>query len=122
MSTTKPPDIDLGQYKFGWHDPANYVFEPKRGLNADVVREISFIKGEPEWMTKFRLRSLEIFERKPMPDWGGDLERDRLPEHLLLHPRRRRSRSTDWNDVPDDIKNTFDRLGIPEAERSSSRA
>ena len=64
MSTTKPPDIDLGQYKFGWHDPAHYVFEPKKGLNPDVVREISFLKGEPEWMTKFRLRALEIFERE----------------------------------------------------------
>src|SRR5438270_14014464 len=73
VSTTKPPDIDLGQYKFGWHDPAHYVFEPKRGLNADVVREISFLKQEPEWMTRFRLRALEIFERKPMPTWGGDL-------------------------------------------------
>ena len=56
MSTAKPEiDIDT-TYKFGWHDPANYVFEPKKGLNADVVREISMIKNEPEWMTKFRLR------------------------------------------------------------------
>ena len=102
MSTIKPPDIDLGQYKFGWHDPANYVFEPKRGLNADVVREISFLKGEPEWMLKFRLRALEIFERKPMPDWGGDI-RSRSPlrptrlrrvhrHHANSGPRWRRSR------------------------------
>ena len=74
MSTTTPPELEgFGQYKFGWHDPAHYVFTPEKGLNADVVREISFLKSEPEWMTKFRLRALEIFERKPMPTWGADL-------------------------------------------------
>ena len=74
MSTTKPPDIDIGQYKFGWHDERQSVFTPKKGLSPDVVREISTLKNEPEWMTKFRLRALEIFDRKPMPDWGGDLD------------------------------------------------
>ncbi len=75
MSTTTPPELEgFDQYKFGWHDPSNSVFEPKKGLSADVVREISALKGEPEWMTKFRLRSLEIFDRKPMPNWGGDLD------------------------------------------------
>ena len=69
MSTTTPPELEgFDQYKFGWHDPSNSVFEPKKGLSADVVREISALKGEPEWMTKFRLRSLEIFDRKPMPN------------------------------------------------------
>ena len=116
MSTVKPPDIDLGQYKFGWHDPANYVFEPKRGLNADVVREISFLKGEPEWMLKFRLRALEIFERKPMPTWGGDLDEIDF-QNIFYFIRSSEKQSTDWNDVPTDIKNTFDRLGIPEAEQ-----
>ena len=116
MSTIKPPDIDLGQYKFGWHDPANYVFEPKRGLNADVVREISFLKGEPEWMLKFRLRALEIFERKPMPDWGGDMSGIDF-QNIFYFIRSSEKQSTDWNDVPADIKNTFDRLGIPEAEQ-----
>ncbi len=116
MSTVKPPDIDLGQYKFGWHDPANYVFEPKRGLNADVVREISFLKGEPEWMLKFRLRALEIFERKPMPQWGGDLGEIDF-QNIFYFIRSSEKQSTDWDDVPSDIKNTFDRLGIPEAEQ-----
>ena len=116
MSTVKPPDIDLGQYKFGWHDPANYVFEPKRGLNADVVREISFLKSEPEWMLKFRLRALEIFERKPMPTWGGDLDEIDF-QNIFYFIRSSEKQSTDWNDVPTDIKNTFDRLGIPEAEQ-----
>ena len=82
MSTAKPEiDIDT-TYKFGWHDPANYVFEPKKGLNADVVREISALKNEPEWMTKFRLRSLEIFESREIPDWAHTL-RHSFATHLL---------------------------------------
>jgi Fe-S cluster assembly protein SufB len=116
VSTVKPPDIDLGQYKFGWHDPANYVFEPKRGLNADVVREISFLKSEPEWMTKFRLRALEIFERKPLPDWGGDLTQIDF-QNIFYFIRAAEKQGKDWDEVPADIKNTFDRLGIPEAEQ-----
>jgi Fe-S cluster assembly protein SufB len=116
VSTTKTPDLEFGQYKFGWHDPANYVFEPKRGLNADVVREISFLKQEPEWMTKFRLRALEIFERKPLPTWGGDLsEIDFQNIYYFIRASERQGR--DWEEVPEDIKKTFDRLGIPEAER-----
>ena len=116
MSTAKPEiDIDT-TYKFGWHDPANYVFEPKKGLNADVVREISMIKNEPEWMTKFRLRSLEIFESREIPDWGGDLaELDFQDIYYYIRASEQQGRS--WDEVPDDIRNTFDRLGIPEAEQ-----
>ena len=116
MSTAKPEiDIDT-TYKFGWHDPANYVFEPKKGLNADIVREISAIKNEPEWMTKFRLRSLEIFESREIPDWGGDLgELDFQDIYYYIKAADRQGRS--WDEVPDDIRNTFDRLGIPEAEQ-----
>ncbi len=116
MSTPKPElDIPTG-YQFGWHDPANYVFEPKKGLSPDVVREISLIKGEPEWMTKFRLRALEIFERKPMPTWGGELgELDFQDIYYYIRASEKQGR--DWDEVPADIKNTFDRLGIPEAEQ-----
>ncbi|HJZ61257.1 MAG TPA: Fe-S cluster assembly protein SufB [Miltoncostaeaceae bacterium] len=117
MSTSTPPELeDFGQYKFGWHDPAASVFTPKRGLSADVVREISGIKAEPEWMTRFRLRALEIFERKPMPSWGGNLsEIDFQNIYYYIRASERQGRS--WDEVPDDIKKTFDRLGIPEAER-----
>ena len=66
MATT---ELDLGQYKLGWSDPEQYVFKPQKGLNEDVVRDISWMKGEPDWMTKFRLRALKRFERKPMLDW-----------------------------------------------------
>ncbi len=117
MSTTTPPEIDeIGPYKYGWHDPTHYTFEPKKGLSADVVREISMIKGEPEWMTKFRLRSLEIFERKPMPNWGGELgDIDFQDIYYFIRASEKQGRT--WEEVPDDIKTTFDRLGIPEAER-----
>jgi Fe-S cluster assembly protein SufB len=116
VSTAKPEiDIDT-TYKFGWHDPANYVFEPKKGLSADVVREISMIKGEPEWMTKFRLRSLEIFESREIPDWGGDLsELDYQDIYYYIKAAEEQGRS--WDEVPEDIRKTFDRLGIPEAEQ-----
>ncbi len=116
MATAKP-DLDIDTtYKFGWHDPANYVFEPKKGLNADVVREISMLKDEPEWMTKFRLRSLEIFESREIPDWGGDLsDLDFQDIYYYIKATDRQGRS--WDEVPDDIRNTFDRLGIPEAEQ-----
>ncbi len=117
MSTTTPPELDeIGPYKYGWSDPTHYKFEPKKGVNADVVREISALKGEPEWMTKFRLRSLEIFDRKPMPDWGGELG-DIDFQDIYYYIRASEKQGRTWDEVPDDIKNTFDRLGIPEAER-----
>ncbi|HEV2870609.1 MAG TPA: Fe-S cluster assembly protein SufB, partial [Actinomycetota bacterium] len=69
-----PENVDLGGYKYGWHDPVNSVFTPKRGLSHDVVEEISAMKGEPEWMRTFRHKSLDYFLRRPMPQWGGDLD------------------------------------------------
>jgi len=117
VSTTTPPELEgMGQYKFGWHDPANHVFTPKKGLSADVVREISALKDEPEWMTKFRLRSLEIFGRKPMPTWGADLDPIDFQD-IYYFIRASEKQGRNWDEVPEDIKNTFDRLGIPEAEQ-----
>ncbi len=117
MSTTQPPEIDIdSQYKFGWHDDITPVFTTKKGLSADVVDEISRIKGEPEWMRNFRLRALEIFDRKPMPGWGGDLSELDFQD-IYYYVRASEGQEGDWNDVPEDIKNTFDRLGIPEAEQ-----
>ena len=66
-------DLDLGRYKLGWSDVEEYVFKPKRGLNEDIVKEMSWMKGEPDWMRDVRLKSLQRFERRPMPRWGGDL-------------------------------------------------
>jgi Fe-S cluster assembly protein SufB len=103
-------------YKYGFHDPETYVFKARQGLSREVVEEISFMKGEPDWMRQFRLKSYDIFMKKPMPNWGGDLttlDFDRI--HYYLKPTEGQGRT--WDDVPSDIKNTFDRLGIPEAER-----
>ena len=117
MSTITPPELEeIGPYKYGWSDPTHYKFEPKKGVNPDVVREISALKGEPEWMTKFRLRSLEIFDRKPLPDWGGELGNIDFQD-IYYYIRASEKQGRTWDEVPDDIKNTFDRLGIPEAER-----
>ena len=113
---TTRPQIDLGPYKYGFHDPERYIFKAPKGLTRELVEEISSIKGEPEWMRRFRLRALEIFLKKPMPTWGADLSGLNFDEiHYYVRPTDRKGRS--WDEVPDYIKRTFERLGIPEAER-----
>jgi len=110
--------IERSEYdeKYGFRDRENYVFKSRKGLDRKIVEEISWMKGEPEWMRKFRLRALDIYNRKPMPTWGGNLsELDVQDMYYYIKPTDRQSRS--WDDVPKDIKETFDRLGIPEAER-----
>ena len=73
MTDTEPNvAIDIGKYQLGWSDEEDYVYKPQKGLNEDIIREMSFLKKEPEWMLDFRLRSYEIFKQKPMPNWGGD--------------------------------------------------
>jgi len=113
------PKIDVGtdyKEKYGFFVPEDYVFKAKRGLNPEIVKEISFMKGEPEWMTKFRLRSLEIFRKKPMPNWGADLSVIDF-ENIFYYLRASEKQSKSWEDLPPDIKATYDRLGVPEAER-----
>jgi Fe-S cluster assembly protein SufB len=107
---------ELGDYKFGFNMPENYAFKSKRGLDRDTVEEISYMKGEPQWMRDFRLRALRTWEKKPMPQWGGNLnEIDFQNIFYYIKPMENQGRT--WDDVPADIKTTFDRLGIPEAER-----
>ena len=109
-------DVDLGEYKYGFHDEENPVIKIERGLNEDVIRQISAHKGEPEWMLDFRLEAYKIFLSKPMPNWGSDLSGiDFENIFYYLKPAEHNARS--WDDVPETIKNTFERLGIPEAER-----
>lgn len=104
------------QYRWGFHYPDKSVYKAKKGLTRQVVEEISWQKGEPDWMRQFRLRSLEIFERKPTPRWGGDLSGLNFGNfHYYVRPTKAAGRS--WDEVPAEIKATFDRLGIPEAER-----
>jgi Fe-S cluster assembly protein SufB len=109
-------DVDLGEYKYGFHDEENPVIKIERGLSEDVIRQISAHKGEPEWMLDFRLEAYKIFLSKPMPNWGSDLSGiDFENIFYYLKPTEHNARS--WDDVPETIKNTFERLGIPEAER-----
>ena len=109
-------DVDLGEYKYGFHDEENPVIKIERGLNEDVIRQISAHKGEPEWMLDFRLEAYKIFLSKPMPNWGSDLSGiDFANIFYYLKPTELNARS--WDDVPETIKNTLERLGIPEAER-----
>ncbi|MDT8340141.1 MAG: Fe-S cluster assembly protein SufB [Longimicrobiales bacterium] len=110
--------LDLDTYKYGFIDEEKHVFRTRPGLDEDVVRQISAHKGEPEWMLDFRLKALKIYESKPMPTWGGDLTslEDTLKEiYFYVKPQEKMERS--WDDVPADIKNTFEKLGIPEAEQ-----
>jgi Fe-S cluster assembly scaffold protein SufB len=114
---TKPKDLDLGKgYRYGWHDTSTSINEPKRGLTREVVEEISRSKNEPAWMTKFRVKSYEHFLRRPMPNFGADLsEIDFDNIYYYIKPLAEQVKS--WDDLPDDIKNTYVKLGIPEAER-----
>jgi Fe-S cluster assembly protein SufB len=107
---------ELGDYKFGFRNEENYTFKARRGLDREIVEEISWMKSEPQWMRDFRLRSLRTFEKKPLPQWGGNLN-DIDFQNMFYYIKPMEGQGRTWNDVPDDIKNTFERLGIPEAER-----
>ncbi|MBI1800273.1 MAG: Fe-S cluster assembly protein SufB [Chloroflexi bacterium] len=102
--------------KYGFHDAESYIFKAKKGLNAKVVEEISWMKSEPDWMRQFRLRSLAIFEKKPLPQWGGNLNQINFQD-IFYYMKASKESAKDWNEVPSDVKRTFDRLGIPEAEQ-----
>ena len=117
MTTTSHPELDgLGRYEYGWHDPDVAGATAKRGLNEDVVREISALKGEPEWMLDLRLKGLRLFEKKPMPAWGSNLSGIDF-DNIKYFVRSTEKQATSWDELPDDIKSTYDRLGIPEAEK-----
>ncbi len=106
----------IGKYKYGFSDPDVTVFKTRKGLDQEVVRQISAMKEEPEWMLEFRLRALEHFFERPMPDWGGDLNRLDL-DNIYYYVKPSDNESKSWDDVDDTIKATFDKLGIPEAEQ-----
>lgn len=108
--------FDLPNYEFGFHDDNIPVFSTPKGLSEKIVREISGHKNEPEWMLEFRLNALRLFYAKKMPEWGGDLSRINFDDiYYYISPSDKKSRS--WDDVPAEIKNTFDKIGIPEAEK-----
>jgi len=106
----------VGDYKYGFRDPDELVFKSRKGLDREVVEQISHMKGEPEWMLDFRLKGLKHFNKRPMPTWGGDLTKLDLDE-IYFYAKPADEEGKSWDDVPDTIKETFDRLGIPEAEQ-----
>jgi Fe-S cluster assembly protein SufB len=117
MTTTARPELDgLGRYEYGWADSDSAGAGARRGLSEEVVRDISAKKSEPEWMLKLRLKSLRLFDRKPMPNWGSDLSGIHF-DTIKYFVRSTEKQAASWDDLPAEIKNTYDRLGIPEAEK-----
>jgi len=118
MATDSPKkDVGVGDYQYGFHDQTDtYTFKSRKGLDEEIVRQISELKKEPQWMTDFRLEAFKIFEEKPMPNWGGDLSQLDFQD-IYYYMRASDNQERDWDDVPEDIRKTYDRLGIPEAEK-----
>ena len=116
MAATNQLGIDLDKYKWGFHDPEKYIYKSRKGLDREIVEMISSMKSEPEWMRAYRLHSLEHFQQRPLPTWGADLAQINFDDvFYYLKPTEKKERS--WDEVPETIKNTFEKLGIPEAER-----
>src|SRR5690348_13947681 len=107
---------DLEQYKWGFSKPENYVFKSRKGLSHEIVEEISELKGEPQWMRDFRHKSLDLFYKRPMPTWGGDLSEINFDD-IYYYIKPTQQAGATWDELPEEIKDTFDKLGIPEAER-----
>ncbi len=108
----------VGDYKAGWHDPENSTIRFDFGLSEQVVRDISAIKGEPQWMTDIRVNAFHHFIERPMPTWGStELLNSIEFDEICYFLRSGEGTEDDWDDVPEDIRNTFDKLGIPEAEQ-----
>lgn len=114
---TSSEDIGVGDYQFGFRDSTdNYVFVSRKGLDRDIVGQISEMKKEPGWMRDFRLNALDIFFERPMPTWGGDLSQLDFQD-IFYYVKASQGQERNWDDVPDEIRKTYDRLGIPEAEK-----
>lgn len=107
---------ELARYEYGWRDRDDAGAGARRGLNEDVVRDISAKKGEPQWMLDLRLKGLRLFEKKPMPTWGSELSGIDF-DNIKYFVRSTEKQAASWDELPADIKNTYDRLGIPEAEK-----
>ena len=120
MATTSDREALAGvkdEYRYGFSMPEEYVFKSRKGLDHEIVDQISDLKNEPDWMREFRHRSLDIFLSKPMPTWGADLSEIQFDDiYYYLKPTEKAG--TTWDDMPDSMRNTFERLGIPEAERN----
>ena len=116
MATDLTEDVTVGEInKYDFTTPSHAVFKAEKGLNAEIVAQISEMKEEPGWLRDFRLKSFEIFESKPMPNWGGDISLNFQDIYYYLKPTNEQGKT--WDDVPQEIKETFEKLGIPEAEK-----
>jgi len=113
------PDTLIEEYRHGFHDSEDkYVFKSDKGLSREIVERISAMKNEPAWMLDFRLRAYDVFRAKPMPTWGDTELLDQIDfDNIRYFVKAGERTEQNWDDVPEDIKRTFDRLGIPEAER-----
>lgn len=116
MQNTGKTNLDF-EYKFGFSVPQKYYFKAKKGLDAQVVKNISSLKKEPQWMTEFRLKSLDVFKKKQLPDWGADLSNINFDDiYYYIKPTEKQADS--WEDLPEEIKETYDKIGVPEAEKN----
>ena len=106
----------VNDYAYGFHDDAEIIFSTGKGLSEEVIRTISKEKGEPEWMLDYRLRSLKVFLDSKLPDWGPDLSELDFDD-IIYYQKAMDRPARSWDDVPDEIKETFERIGIPQAER-----
>ena len=114
--TTEKPAARIGEInKYDFRTESTAIFKARKGIDAEIVSQISEMKNEPDWMRQFRLKSLEIFESKPLPRWGGRIAIDFQDVYYYLKPTDHQGKT--WDDVPQEIKDTFDRLGIPDAEK-----
>ena len=110
-------DLDLTKYQLGWSDEVEYAFAPAKGINAGVVEQISWWKGEPRWMANMRLRALQLFERKPMAPWFAVNMPDIDFQDIYYYLKPSGDQVDEWDDLPEQMKATYEKLGIPEAER-----
>jgi Fe-S cluster assembly protein SufB len=110
-------ELDLGKYQLGWSDVEDYVFKPRKGLSEEIVREMSAMKHEPGWMLDFRLAALRRFERKPMMRWFAEKMPDLDFDDIYYYIKPTDTQVDDWDKLPENVKNTWDKLGIPQAER-----
>lgn len=112
----KKQKIISDHYKYGFHKPERYIFKSKKGLDRGVIENISWHKSEPEWMQELRLKSFTIFEKKPLPTWGANLHTINFND-IYYYIKPTEKKVSNWDDLPKDIKDTYDRIGIPEAEK-----
>ena len=119
MSTTAHPELEgIGTYEYGWSDSDSAGATARRGLSEAVVRNISELKNEPDWMLQMRLKGLRLFGKKPMPTWGSDLTGIDF-DNIKYFVRSTEKQAESWEDLPDDIKNTYDRSGHPRGREAA---